>query len=78
MINRPKGKNHQINTKFHEEYGKVYTVTVIGFPRVINITDPEMIDHILRTNFWKYEKGEFFRTALAPLIGGGIFGADGQ
>ncbi|KAF9171929.1 hypothetical protein BGX21_005127 [Mortierella sp. AD011] len=78
MINRPKSKNHQINTKFHEEYGKVYTVTVIGFPRVINITDPEMIDHILRTNFWNYEKGKFFRAALAPLIGGGIFGADGQ
>ncbi|KAF9347482.1 hypothetical protein BGX26_001033 [Mortierella sp. AD094] len=78
MLNRPKGQNLQIQTKFHEEYGKVYTVTVVGFSRVINIRDPEMIDHVLRTNFWKYEKGEFFRAVLAPLIGGGIFGADGQ
>ncbi|KAF9201960.1 hypothetical protein BGZ49_007852 [Haplosporangium sp. Z 27] len=37
-----------------------------------------MVGHVLRTNFWKYEKGEFSRTVLAPLIGGGIFGADGQ
>ncbi|KAF9094317.1 hypothetical protein BGX27_001474 [Mortierella sp. AM989] len=78
MLNRPKGKNLQIQTKFHEQYGKVYTVTVVGFSRVINIRDPEMIDHVLRIKFWKYEKGEFFRSVLAPLIGEGIFGADGQ
>ncbi|KAF9426650.1 hypothetical protein BGZ76_002663, partial [Entomortierella beljakovae] len=76
MMKRPEGQHFQIQTKLHEQYGKVYTFTIAGFSRVISIRDPELIDHVLRTNFWKYEKGEFFRTVLSPLIGDGIFGAD--
>ncbi|KAG0222434.1 hypothetical protein BGX31_009151 [Mortierella sp. GBA43] len=37
-----------------------------------------MLEHVLKNHFWKYEKGDLFRTVLHPLIGGGIFGADGQ
>lgn len=37
-----------------------------------------MLEHVLKTQFWKYEKGDLFRTVLGPLIGAGIFGADGQ
>ncbi|KAF9580548.1 Protein kinase alk2 [Lunasporangiospora selenospora] len=37
-----------------------------------------MLDHVLRANFWAYEKGPFLRTKLAPLVGQGIFGADGE
>ncbi|KAG0328079.1 hypothetical protein BGZ99_006252 [Dissophora globulifera] len=78
LFKRPKNKNYQTQTQLHEEFGKVYTVTVLGFARVINIRDPAMVEHVLKTHFWKYEKGEFFRTVLQPLIGGGIFGADGE
>ncbi|KAF8926096.1 hypothetical protein BGZ58_000186 [Dissophora ornata] len=78
LFRRPKGKKYQTQTRLHEEFGKVYTVTVLGFSRMINIRDSAMIEHVLKTQFSKYEKGEFFRTVLEPLIGGGIFGADGQ
>ncbi|KAG0301876.1 hypothetical protein BGZ98_007981 [Dissophora globulifera] len=78
LFKRPKNKNYHTQTQLHEEFGKVYTVTVLGFARVINIRDPAMVEHVLKTHFWKYEKGEFFRTVLQPLIGGGIFGADGE
>ncbi|KAG0325089.1 Protein kinase alk2 [Podila humilis] len=42
------------------------------------VSDPEVVDHILRINFWAYEKGEYFKSVLYPLVGEGIFGSDGQ
>ncbi|KAF9438655.1 hypothetical protein BGZ76_006216 [Entomortierella beljakovae] len=68
----------QRQAEHHAKYGKIYTVTVPGVGRILNISDPEMIDHVLRVNFWAYEKGAFMRDGLAPLVGGGIFSADGE
>ncbi|KAF9116102.1 hypothetical protein BGX27_004900 [Mortierella sp. AM989] len=68
----------QRQTDNHIKYGKIYAITVPGVGRVLNISDPDMIDHVLRINFWAYEKGEFMRKALEPLVGGGIFAADGE
>ncbi|KAF8986269.1 hypothetical protein BGZ46_006891 [Entomortierella lignicola] len=74
----PRNQVLQRQTKNHEKYGKIYAITVPGVGRVINISDPDMIDHVLRVNFWAYEKGEFLRKGLGPLVGGGIFAADGE
>ncbi|CAO3570767.1 unnamed protein product [Mortierella alpina] len=62
----------------HEKYGSVYTITVPGLGRVINVTDPEAVDHVLRANFWAYVKGPMARVNLEPLVGQGIFSADGE
>jgi len=78
LVRRPRHLNYQIQAQHHEKYGQFYTVTLPGVGRVINLTHPESLDHVLRVNFWAYEKGEYFRYILGPLIGAGIFGADGQ
>ncbi|KAK3846521.1 MAG: cytochrome P450 [Linnemannia gamsii] len=80
MITRPKTERYETQEENHRssEYGPVYTVTVPGLGRIINLADPEKLDHVLRVNFWAYEKGPHLRNTLAPMVGGGIFGADGE
>ncbi|KAG0309358.1 hypothetical protein BGZ98_003153 [Dissophora globulifera] len=68
----------QRQTRNHELYGDVYTVSVPGIGRIVTIMDPEKIDHVLRVNFWAYEKGARFKESLRPLVGDGIFSADGE
>ncbi|KAF9359160.1 hypothetical protein BGX26_013013 [Mortierella sp. AD094] len=74
----PRNRVLQRQVENHAKYGKVYAITVPGVGRVVNISDPEMVDHVLRINFWAYEKGEYMRKGLAPVVGGGIFAADGE
>ncbi|KAF9582318.1 hypothetical protein BGW38_000355 [Lunasporangiospora selenospora] len=78
LAKRKNGSNYQIQTAYHEKYGPVYAMTVFGLGRIINVTDPEMVDHVLRANFWNYIKGDYFKTVLEPLLGEGIFGVDGE
>ncbi|KAG0326203.1 hypothetical protein BGZ99_009910 [Dissophora globulifera] len=78
VVTLPRNQVLQRQTYNHALYGKIFAMTVPGVGRIINITDPEMIDHVLRINFWAYEKGSHLRDALEPLVGGGIFGADGE
>ncbi|KAF8936130.1 hypothetical protein BGZ58_004563 [Dissophora ornata] len=73
MMRRPRAKNYQLQTESHElHYGPFYTVSFPGVGRIINITEPEMVD------FWAYEKGAYLRNTLGPMVGQGIFGADGE
>ncbi|KAF8950197.1 hypothetical protein BGZ46_004673, partial [Entomortierella lignicola] len=78
MILAPKNQNLQRQVSNHKQYGKTYTVSVPKIGRFINITDPKMVDHMLKVNFWAYEKGETARVTLKPLVGNGIFSADGE
>ncbi|KAG0365346.1 cytochrome P450 [Gamsiella multidivaricata] len=78
VLTLPRDQVLQRQTFHHQKYGKAYAMTIPGVGRIINIADPDMVDHMLRVNFWAYEKGPHLRTALAPLVGEGIFGADGQ
>ena len=41
-------------------------------------TDIRNIEHILKTNFDKYSKGEFSHEVLKDLLGRGIFAVDGD
>ncbi|XP_071720127.1 cytochrome P450 94A1-like [Rutidosis leptorrhynchoides] len=48
-----------------------------GQSRVIT-GNPEVVKHILKTQFSSYEKGEIFRTPVFELLGDGIFNVDGD
>ncbi|KAG0006212.1 hypothetical protein BGZ80_002533 [Entomortierella chlamydospora] len=74
----PRDQLLQRHVMLHKLYGKIYTISMPRVGRIINITDPEMVDHMLKVNFWAYEKGERFKEALMPLVGNGIFSADGE
>lgn len=73
MITRPKTSRYETLEENHRspKYGPVYTVTVPGLGRIINLADPEKLDHVLRANFWAYEKGSHLRNTLAPMVGEG-------
>ncbi|KAF9927691.1 hypothetical protein FBU30_002955 [Linnemannia zychae] len=76
LITRPKTARYEIQEENHRspEFGPIYSVTVPGLGRIINIADPEKLDHVLRVNFWAYEKGAHLRNTLAPLVGQDSFG----
>lgn len=41
-------------------------------------SDPRNLEHLLKTKFSNYPKGEYFRNALRDLLGNGIFNADDE
>lgn len=54
---------------------------VLHFPfgrRQIYTANPSNVQHILKTRFDIYEKGEFFRNNLLDFLGQGMFNADGS
>ncbi|KAF9939472.1 hypothetical protein BGZ65_010401 [Modicella reniformis] len=68
FLRRPRSENYQYQMRNHEIlYGSCYTVSLPGVGRIINIADPDMLDHVLRVNFWAYEKGAYLRDNLAPM-----------
>ncbi|KAF9188584.1 hypothetical protein BGZ50_001237 [Haplosporangium sp. Z 11] len=70
VLRRPRTQNYQLQTANHEEkFGSYYSISLPGIGRIINISDPDMIDHVLRGNFWAYEKGAHLRNTLGPLVG---------
>ncbi|KAF9586111.1 hypothetical protein BGW38_009562 [Lunasporangiospora selenospora] len=74
----PPNKFSHFHDLQHARYGSTWTFTVLGLGRGIMVNDPACIEHVLKTNFWAYEKGPVLREAMADLLGNGIFGADGQ
>lgn len=52
--------------------------SMLGFPTSVILIDPEDLVHVLTTNFRNYEKGRIFYDHFLPLLGQGIFSADGD
>ncbi|XP_042488950.1 cytochrome P450 94A2-like [Macadamia integrifolia] len=49
----------------------------MGLRQVIT-TNPANVEHILKTQFYLYPKGDFFRHTLSDFLGNGIFNVDGE
>ncbi|PKA65871.1 Cytochrome P450 704C1 [Apostasia shenzhenica] len=55
------------------------TMTVpMPFTTYTYTADPANVEHILKTNFTNYPKGELSRSYMHVLLGDGIFNADGE
>ncbi|KAG0278085.1 Protein kinase alk2 [Linnemannia exigua] len=78
MTFQPRNQVLQLNEKIHNDLGKVFAITLPFVGRVVDFTDPDVLEHVLKTNFWAYEKGSFIYNAFYDLLGNGIFGADGH
>ncbi|URE24511.1 Cytochrome P450 [Musa troglodytarum] len=50
----------------------------LGIFRGVATVRPLVVDHLLRSNFSNYVKGDRTRAALSDLLGHGIFSADGH
>ncbi|XP_019459626.1 PREDICTED: cytochrome P450 704B1 [Lupinus angustifolius] len=58
---------------------KSKTVVVpMPFTTYTYIADPANVEHVLKTNFNNYPKGEVYHSYMEVLLGDGIFNADGE
>ncbi|KAG0365158.1 hypothetical protein BGZ54_006817 [Gamsiella multidivaricata] len=78
MLLTPRNQISELNERLHQEYGATYTFSVPKLGRVYQFSDPAVLEHVLKTNFWAYEKGPMLQETLKDLLGTGIFGADGD
>ncbi|KAF9033991.1 cytochrome P450 [Hymenopellis radicata] len=62
---------------YADEYGAIYDLDFGGFSLPTTVS-PKHIQAILATQFDKFEKGPTFRTVMKPVLGSGIFNADGD
>lgn len=62
----------------YEKYGPVWSISMPIIGRMTEVDSPELLEHILKTNFWSYEKGDQIRSLLWDVVGNGIFSADGH
>ncbi|RZC81528.1 hypothetical protein C5167_044092 [Papaver somniferum] len=50
----------------------------LPFISVTFIADPANVEHVLKTNFNNYPRGEAFQANMEELLGDGIFNSDGE
>ncbi|KAF9180890.1 hypothetical protein BGZ51_009641 [Haplosporangium sp. Z 767] len=78
FLTTPMTQISQMHDRLHEKYGTTWTYSLPGLGRSIMCSDPAVLEHVLKTNFWAYEKGPILRESMEDLLGEGIFGADGN
>eukprot|EP01118_Nematostelium_gracile_P006103 TRINITY_DN1952_c0_g2_i1.p1 TRINITY_DN1952_c0_g2~~TRINITY_DN1952_c0_g2_i1.p1 ORF type:complete len:503 (+),score=120.94 TRINITY_DN1952_c0_g2_i1:62-1570(+) len=62
-----------------QKYGSVWASPLCpGMETYLFSSDPKCNEHILKTNFNNYVKGDRTNMILAPLFGNGIFASDGK
>ncbi|KAF9358000.1 hypothetical protein BGX26_002686 [Mortierella sp. AD094] len=73
----PLNELYQFLEKQNNELGPVWSISIPGFGRMIQIDTPENLEHVLKTNFWGYGKGPLFVDIVKDTSGHGIFASDG-
>ncbi|GAA6057630.1 hypothetical protein JCM3770_005004 [Rhodotorula araucariae] len=68
-------KSHAVQLK--KDPSRAVSLTV-PFRRMIEVSNPDYLEHIQRTNFRNYVKGPTFYKNLSPLLGDGVFCVDGH
>ncbi|XP_043707576.1 cytochrome P450 704B1 isoform X2 [Telopea speciosissima] len=62
-----------------EYFSELKTVKVpMPFTTYTYIADPANVEHVLKTNFANYPKGETYHSYMEVLLGDGIFNSDGE
>lgn len=59
-------------------YGHVWKFKIPFGVEGLVVTHPDNLEHFLKTNFHKYEKGPDFHEKFVDLLGDGIFNVDGE
>lgn len=78
FLQTPMNQLSQLHDRYHDKYGFTWTYSMLGLGRVVMCNEPAAIEHVLKTNFWAYEKGPYLQKSMEDLLGHGIFGADGH
>ncbi|KAI8358585.1 cytochrome P450 [Mortierella sp. GBAus27b] len=73
----PGSELYQFFEKQYNELGPCWSISLPFLGRMIQVDSPESVEHVLKTNFWSYEKGPMLKGMMGDLFGKGIFGSDG-
>ncbi|KAF9434923.1 hypothetical protein BGZ76_007209 [Entomortierella beljakovae] len=68
--------NEFIDKQYHE-LGPVWTFSIPGIGRFVQINTPENLEYVLKTNYDNFIRGEVYRDTLAGISEDGIFTTDG-
>jgi hypothetical protein len=71
MASIPGTRLHDTFLKNYRELGPVWSISLPGIGRMIHGDSPELVEHVSKTNFEAYEKGEHFNEALGDIFGKG-------
>ncbi|KAG0028007.1 hypothetical protein BGZ82_008649 [Podila clonocystis] len=77
MCTIPGPKLNEFYEKMYNKFGPVWAISLPGIGRMIQGDSPEIVEHVLKTNFWAYEKGPILKGTMSDLFGDGIFQSDG-
>ncbi|KAF9274041.1 hypothetical protein BGZ88_003329 [Linnemannia elongata] len=74
----PGTKLYDFFEKNYNELGPVWSISLPFIGRMVQGDAPELVEHVLKNNFWAYEKGPILKDCLGDLFGKGIFSSDGS
>ncbi|KAF9925515.1 hypothetical protein BGZ67_008568 [Mortierella alpina] len=77
LASYPGSKMYEFLDKQNKELGPVWSISLPLFGRMIQGDEPEIVEHVLKTNFPNYIKGPMLKDMLTDIIGVGFFLADG-
>ncbi|KAF9427327.1 hypothetical protein BGZ76_002387 [Entomortierella beljakovae] len=78
IASTPGSRLFHLFEKYYNTLGPVWAITIPGLGRMIEIDTPENIEHVLKTNFWSYEKGPMLYEMMGDLVGKPFFIMDGD
>ncbi len=64
------------DVKAHQSKEYVFSLPLLA-PYIV-ISKPSSLEHVMKTNFHNYIKGQYFHDRLHELLGQGIFNSDGE
>ncbi|KAK5797260.1 cytochrome P450 [Linnemannia elongata] len=77
VLSYPGAKLYDFFEKQNKELGPVWSISLPFFGRLIQGDEPKIVEHVLKTNFPNYIKGEMLTGLLEDIIGKGFFLVDG-
>ncbi|KAG0374151.1 hypothetical protein BGX24_010747 [Mortierella sp. AD032] len=78
MASMPSTELYDYFERTYRELGPVWSISLPGIGRMVQGDSPELLEHVLKTNFWAYHKGPHFTGSMRDVFGEGIINADGE
>ncbi|KAH7038666.1 hypothetical protein BKA57DRAFT_539711 [Linnemannia elongata] len=69
MASMPSTDLYDYFERTYRELGPVWSISLPGIGRMIQGDTPEMLEHVLKTNFWAYHKGSHFTGSMGDVMG---------
>ena len=68
----------QILTKYTEDFGTTFRFYLGGLKEAIVTTDPDVIQHVMKTNADNYQKSEIQVKRMGHFLGKGLLTTHGE